>query len=168
MKTFFDWMASSRYYTEDTTTGMPINPNQQKAPVYQEQKAPKKNPRPRPQDNLTKVERESVEELMRQMVDNSDDDNDYNEDDDSEACLFWNHESKSANWWLCIDLQDSKLGILVHELFHATHRILEYFGVEFTSKNHEPFAYLIEYLYNECIEIKKGIGFTGESSYIKV
>ena len=63
---------------------------------------------------------------------------DYNEDDDSEACLFWNHESKSANWWLCIDLQDSKLGILVHELFHATHRILEYFGVEFTSKNHEP------------------------------
>lgn len=79
---------------------------------------------------------------------------DYNEDDDSEACLFWNHESKSANWWLCIDLQDSKLGILVHELFHATHRILEYFGIEFTSKNHEPFAYLIEYLYNECIKIK--------------
>jgi len=33
MKTFFDWMASSRYYTEDTTTGMPVNPNLQKAPV---------------------------------------------------------------------------------------------------------------------------------------
>ena len=93
---------------------------------------------------------------------------DYSEDDDAEACLFWNHESKSANWWLCIDLQDTKLGILVHELFHATHRILEYFGVEFTSTNHEPFAYLIEYLYNECVKIKKGIGFTGESSYIKV
>jgi hypothetical protein len=33
MKTFFDWMASNRYYTEDTRTGMPVNPNQQKAPV---------------------------------------------------------------------------------------------------------------------------------------
>jgi hypothetical protein len=29
MKTFFDWMASSKYYTEDTRTGMPVNPNQQ-------------------------------------------------------------------------------------------------------------------------------------------
>jgi hypothetical protein len=33
MKTFFDWMASNRYYTEDTRTGMPVNPNLQKAPV---------------------------------------------------------------------------------------------------------------------------------------
>jgi len=56
--------------------------NQQKAPVYQEQQQQKqkKNPRPRPQDNLSKVEKESVEELMRQMVDNSDED--YDEDDD--------------------------------------------------------------------------------------
>ena len=62
-----------------------IQMNQQKAPVYQgqqQQQKQKKNPRPRPQDNLSKVEKESVEELMRQMVDNSDDDNDYNEDDD--------------------------------------------------------------------------------------
>jgi len=29
MKTFFDWMASSKYYTEDTRTGMPVAPNQQ-------------------------------------------------------------------------------------------------------------------------------------------
>ena len=61
-----------------------IQMNQQKAPVYQEQQQQKqkKNPRPRPQDNLSKVEKESVEELMRQMVDNSDGDNDYDEDDD--------------------------------------------------------------------------------------
>jgi hypothetical protein len=49
--------------------------NQQKAPVYQETERPKKTPRPRPQqDNLSKVERESVEELMRQM--NQDDEDD--------------------------------------------------------------------------------------------
>ena len=61
-----------------------IQMNKQQAPLYQEQQhqKQKKNPRPRPQDNLSKVEKESVEELMRQMVDNSDDDNDYDEDDD--------------------------------------------------------------------------------------
>ena len=59
-----------------------IQMNKQQAPVYQEQQQQKtkKNPRPRPQDNLSKVEKESVEELMRQMVDNSDED--YDEDDD--------------------------------------------------------------------------------------
>jgi hypothetical protein len=60
-----------------------IQMNQQKAPVYQEQARQKKNPRPRPQDNLSKVERESVEELMRQMAnDSNDSDEDYDEDDD--------------------------------------------------------------------------------------
>ena len=29
MKTFFDWMASSKYYTEDTRTGMPVARNPQ-------------------------------------------------------------------------------------------------------------------------------------------
>jgi len=54
-----------------------IQMNQQKAPVYQEQqKAPKKT-RPRGED-LSKVERESVEELMREM----EKDNSYDEDDD--------------------------------------------------------------------------------------
>jgi hypothetical protein len=46
------------------------------------------------------------------------------------------------------------MGLLAHELFHATHRILEYFGVEFTRDNQEPFAYLMEYLVNECIKLK--------------
>jgi len=62
-----------------------IQMNQQKAPVYQEQQKQRKNPRPRPQDNLSKVEKESVEELMREMINdkefnafNSDEDNDEN------------------------------------------------------------------------------------------
>ena len=68
--------------------------------------------------------------------------------------LFWDHDKYSAHWWLCIDFKDLNIGVLVHELFHATHRILEYFDVKFTSDNHEPFAYLMEYLFNECIKIK--------------
>lgn len=64
-----------------------IQLNQQKAPVFQDQSRQKqtKNPRPRPQDNLSKVEKESVEELMREMINdkefnafNSDEDNDEN------------------------------------------------------------------------------------------
>jgi hypothetical protein len=61
-----------------------IQMNKQKAPVFQGQKQTK-NPRPRPQDNLSKVEKESVEELMREMINdkefnafNSDEDNDEN------------------------------------------------------------------------------------------
>ena len=68
--------------------------------------------------------------------------------------LYWDHDKYSANWWLCIDFENLNIGALVHELFHATHRILEYFDVKFTTDNHEPFAYLMEYLYNECIKIK--------------
>jgi hypothetical protein len=65
-----------------------IQMNQQKAPVFNQQAQPqqqanqRKNPRTRPQDNLSKVEKESVEELMRQMVDNSDEDEDEDDDDD--------------------------------------------------------------------------------------
>ena len=54
-----------------------IQMNQQKAPVYQEQPKTTKKPRPRGED-LSKVERESVEELMREM----ERDNSYDEDDD--------------------------------------------------------------------------------------
>jgi len=54
-----------------------IQMNQQKAPVYQEQPKTPKKPRPRGED-LSKVERESVEELMREM----ERDNSYDDDDD--------------------------------------------------------------------------------------
>lgn len=52
-----------------------IQMNQQKAPVYQETERIKKQPRPRA-ENLSKVEKESVEELMKQMSSDYDDDDD--------------------------------------------------------------------------------------------
>jgi hypothetical protein len=53
-----------------------IQMNKDKEPIYQETNSTKKrSPRTRPQDNLSKVEKESVEEMMRQMVDDSDEDN---------------------------------------------------------------------------------------------
>lgn len=69
----------------------------------------------------------------------------------SESCLI---SKRSGDFYLYIDLKDCSIGLLAHELFHTTHRILEYFGVEFTRDNHEPFAYLMEYLMNECIKLK--------------
>jgi hypothetical protein len=56
-----------------------IQMNKQQAPIYQQQEKQPRTPRPRPQDNLSKVEKDSVEELMRQMVDNSSED--YDDDD---------------------------------------------------------------------------------------
>ena len=47
--------------------------NQNKAPVYQEQQRATKKPRQRAEENLSRVERESVEELMRQMTNDADD-----------------------------------------------------------------------------------------------
>ena len=58
-----------------------IQMNQQKAPVYQETERVQKKPRPRA-ENLSKVEKESVEELMKQMSSDYDDDNDDDDDDD--------------------------------------------------------------------------------------
>ena len=70
----------------------------------------------------------------------------------SESCLI---SKRSGDFYLYIDLQDCSTGLLAHELFHATHRILEYFGMQFTRDNHEPFAYLMEYLMNECIKLRE-------------
>jgi hypothetical protein len=53
-----------------------IQMNKQQAPIYQQQEKQSRTSRPRPQDNLSKVEKDSVEELMRQMVDNESEDDD--------------------------------------------------------------------------------------------
>jgi hypothetical protein len=37
-------------------------------------------------------------------------------------------------------------GLIAHEAFHATHRIMEYIGDKFDKKHHEPYAYLNEHL----------------------
>lgn len=95
------------------------------------------------------VDSKNVSKALIEIKGNaSDDDSSYS------SYLFYDHENTPANWWLCIDFKDLDMGVLVHELFHATHRILEYFDVKFTSENHEPFAYLMEYLFNECINLK--------------
>jgi hypothetical protein len=57
-----------------------IQMNQQKAPVYQETEKVKRKPRQRT-ENLSKVEKESVQELMKQMTEDYDDDNDDDDDD---------------------------------------------------------------------------------------
>ena len=69
--------------------------NQQKAPVYQGGGQVPKNkprPRPRPEENLSRVEKESVEELMRQMVDNSSDDDDDDDEDDDDDIIDAEHD----------------------------------------------------------------------------
>ena len=57
--------------------------NKQKAPVYQgggNVANNKPRPRPRPEENLSRVEKQSVEELMRQMEGSSSDDDDDDDD----------------------------------------------------------------------------------------
>jgi hypothetical protein len=89
-----------------------------------------------------------TEDVVTAVETTQDDDYDITS---TESCLI---SKRSGDFYLYIDLKDCSMGLLAHELFHATHRILEYFGVEFNKDNHEPFAYLIEYLVNECIKLK--------------
>ena len=56
-----------------------------------------------------------------------------------------------CSWWgldfgLFFDRDTITHGALAHEIFHATHRILETVGVHFSSDNHEPFTYLCQNL----------------------
>lgn len=95
--------------------------------------------------NLYVIDTKDVVEAVKDTQDD-----DY-EVTSSESCLI---SKRSGDFYLYIDLQYCSIGLLAHELFHATHRILEYFGVEFNRDNHEPFAYLMEYLVNECIKLK--------------
>jgi hypothetical protein len=92
-----------------------------------------------------------TEDVVTAVETTQDDDYDITS---TESCLI---SKRSGDFYLYIDLKDCSMGLLAHELFHATHRILEYFGVEFNKDNHEPFAYLIEYLVNECIKLKSEI-----------
>jgi hypothetical protein len=55
--------------------------------------------------------------------------------------------SQGTNFGLCFSEQSSKNACIVsHEVFHLTHRILEYHMVNFDSENHEPAAILNGYL----------------------
>lgn len=89
---------------------------------------------------------------IQQAIKDTKSEHDCEDHENVDAFVTSNHNINPGNWYLFIDLNN--LSLLVHELFHVTHRVLEYFGVKFTTKNHEPFAYLIEYLFNECLKIK--------------
>lgn len=72
--------------------------------------------------------------------------------------------SHAGNLFLFIQ-NDTAPCIIIHELFHITHRMLEYVDITFTPDNHEPFAYLQSFLFNKMIEkvpsIKKSFSTIG-------
>lgn len=49
------------------------------------------------------------------------------------------HRSKFAALFDAYDLSHE---LIAHEVFHITHRMIEYCGGNFSPNNHEPFAYL--------------------------
>ena len=58
--------------------------------------------------------------------------------------------SQPPYFTLCInDTFKEEVDTLGHEVFHLTYRILEWHSVNWTSENHEPFAYLQGWLLDE-------------------
>lgn len=53
-------------------------------------------------------------------------------------------------------LRDMTAGLIAHELFHATHRIMEGISANFSTIHQEPFAYVNEWLHNQVYaQLKK-------------
>lgn len=46
----------------------------------------------------------------------------------------------------------SEYGVLHHEIFHATHIILDFIGMKLSSKSSEVYAYVIEYITKEVYD----------------
>lgn len=55
-----------------------------------------------------------------------------------------------CQWNFCIIFDTRYLdhNLIAHEIFHVTHRMLDYCGKDFKVKNHEEFAYLHGFLSN--------------------
>lgn len=52
-----------------------------------------------------------------------------------------------------IHIQNPTLEVLTHELYHATHNILNGIGVRPSPDSEEAYAYLIGYLMSQCEEL---------------
>lgn len=72
----------------------------------------------------------------------------WNETDEYNGLCSYNGRTVG----IFIDLQHvDNIGLIAHEVFHATHRTLEWVGVEFSPNNHEPFAYMNEFLMEQIV-----------------
>lgn len=47
--------------------------------------------------------------------------------------------------------------LIAHEVFHVTHRILEYNSVTFSTENHEPFAFLCGWITGWVYAVTKNV-----------
>jgi hypothetical protein len=63
-------------------------------------------------------------------------------------------------WNFCMMLDKDRINhnLIAHEVFHVTHRMLDYCGVKFRVNNHEAFAYvngfLSDYVYKQLLAWK--------------
>jgi len=63
------------------------------------------------------------------------------------ACVRF-HKSRFAIFFSKESLASHRHGIIAHEVFHATHRIMQYVQQGFDVDNHESFALLNEWITN--------------------
>ena len=67
---------------------------------------------------------------------------------DPPSPTYWGLCSSNGRGDVAVFLKRSRITsrLVAHELFHATHRILQWIGWEFSPNNHEPAALLNGYL----------------------
>lgn len=75
--------------------------------------------------------------------------------DESDFGALCSYNLKTGNFMLLFDLDDFSIGSLSHEIFHMTHRMMEYIGIEYCEESGEAFAYLNEYLFENIYSFVK-------------
>ena len=73
-------------------------------------------------------------------------------EDSYDACVYNNLDTDNS---LTISFKKYNVGLLIHELHHCVELIFQF--IEEDGLCLEPKAYLMEYLYNEFIKIKKDL-----------
>lgn len=72
-----------------------------------------------------------------------------------QASFIWVEEKQHQSYNLFIKLKTVSDRIIVHEVFHCTHRILQNKGMKLNDDTEEAYAYFLDYLFGKVTEVVK-------------
>ena len=68
-----------------------------------------------------------------------------------ERCRFYYVWMREFNWW------SSQQALLVHEIYHHVNAVLDAAGVSWSADNNEAYAYYLQWVYQEVLDILKAV-----------
>lgn len=72
-----------------------------------------------------------------------------------QGSFIWVEEKHYKGYWLLINRRYMNDRVIVHEAFHATVCLLQNKGLKLKRSSEEAYAYLLDYIYGELVNITK-------------